>query len=132
MAPKIYADYLITGASPSRFNNVNPRSPAWHENFRKRTTAATYAKWERAKAAHTNGYEAWGPLLAAVTLGNIAKLDAGTMNWALGVFMVLRAVYIVAYIRISDVKWSALRTVIWNAALLDCMYLVVKAGNVLA
>ena len=132
LVPKVCGDIIITGSTMSHYNNANPRSSAWQESFRKRTTAATYARWERAKAAHTNGNEAWPLLVAAVTLGNIAKLDVGSMNWALGLFMVFRALYIVAYIQIADNKWSWLRSIIWNAALLQCMYLVVKAGNILA
>ncbi|KAL8929279.1 MAG: hypothetical protein Q9208_001362 [Pyrenodesmia sp. 3 TL-2023] len=100
-APHVYSVALITNRNPARYNNVNPKASSNLDSFRKRATAATYSRWERARAAHSNGYESLPLLVAAVVLGNMAKLDAGTMNWAFGAFLVLRAAYIVAYIKIE-------------------------------
>lgn len=131
-APHIYSVLLITDRSPARYNNANPTAPSNQESFRKRATAATYSRWERARAAHSNGYENFPLLVAAVVLGNMAKLDAGTMNRAIGAHLVLRAAYIVAYINIESQRWSQLRSMIWNVATGVCLWVVVKAGNVLS
>ncbi|KAL9008938.1 MAG: hypothetical protein Q9173_005988 [Seirophora scorigena] len=130
--PHAYAAILFTGGSPKRFDNVNPKSSATLESFRKRTTAATYARWERAKAAHHNGYENLPLLVAAVVLGNMAKLDAGTMNWSFGTFLVLRAIFILSYIFVESQTWSALRSMTFIISAFQCLWIILKAGNVLS
>ncbi|KAL8752553.1 MAG: hypothetical protein Q9184_005690 [Pyrenodesmia sp. 2 TL-2023] len=132
LAPHVYSVALITDRSLSRYNNANPTAPSNKESFRKRATAATYSRWERAVAAHSNGYENFPLLIAAVVLGNMAKLDAGTMNRAIGAFMALRAAYIVAYVNIETQKWSHLRSTIWSVATGVSLWVMIKAGNVLS
>ncbi|KAL8988258.1 MAG: hypothetical protein Q9177_002642 [Variospora cf. flavescens] len=130
--PHAYAAMLFTGGSPKRFDNVNPKSSATLERFRKRASAATFTRWERANAAHHNGYENLPLLVAAVVLGNMARLDAATMNWTFGTFLALRAVFIYAYINTESQKWSALRSVVFIITLLQCLWIIMMAGNVLA
>lgn len=131
-APHIYSVFLFTDSKPARWNNANPKATSNLDSFRKRAHAATYSRWERARAAHSNGYENLPLLVAAVVLGNMAKLDSGTMNWAFGTFLVLRAAYIVAYINIESQQWSHLRSVIFNVAAGVCLWVMFKAGNVLS
>ncbi|KAL8684740.1 MAG: hypothetical protein Q9224_006157, partial [Gallowayella concinna] len=100
--PHLYSILIFSGGSVKKFDNANPKSTAVREKFQKRVSAPTYARWERARAAHNNGNENFPLLVAAVVLGNLAGLDAGTMNWMLGAVLLTRAIYILAYIEITD------------------------------
>ncbi|KAL8900826.1 MAG: hypothetical protein Q9207_005503 [Kuettlingeria erythrocarpa] len=131
-APHVYSVFLFTDNAPARWNNANPKATSNLDSFRKRAPAATYSRWERARAAHSNGYENLPILIAAVVLGNMAKLDAGTMNWAFGAVLVFRAAYILAYINIESQQWSHSRSVIFNVASAVCLWIIFKAGNVLS
>ncbi|KAL8646132.1 MAG: hypothetical protein Q9226_007001 [Calogaya cf. arnoldii] len=100
--PHTYSTLIFSDGSTKNWDNANPKSAAVREKFQKRVSAATYLRWERARAAHNNGIENFPLLIAAVILGNMAKLNAGVMNWTFGSFLILRAVFILAYIEISD------------------------------
>ncbi|KAL8702701.1 MAG: hypothetical protein Q9201_004122 [Fulgogasparrea decipioides] len=132
MIPHWYSVLVISGGSFSSWNHANPRSAAWHASFKKRVPAANYARWERARAAHNNGLENFPILVAAVILGNMAKLDAHDMNRAFGTFLVLRALYILAYINVTNRLWSNLRTAFYIGSIYQCFSAIVKAGVVLA
>lgn len=70
--------------------------------------------------------------IAAIVLGNMANLENGTLNWGAGSFLVLRALYTVAYIKIESKKGSFTRTAVWAAGVMVCLVMIVKAGGVIA
>ena len=71
-------------------------------------------------------------VVAAVVLGNMAKLDPGRMNFVLGTFLATRAAYTVVYAQVENEKLSIFRTVLFFTGLGELLYLIVGAGNILA
>lgn len=132
LIPHTYSTTIFAGGSVKNWDNANPKSAAVRERFQKRVSAATYLRWERARAAHNNGIENFPLLIAAVILGNMAKLDAGMMNWTFGTFLLFRAMFIAAYIEISDGRLSVFRTLVFSISVLQCLWIIFKAGNVYA
>ncbi|KAI4262789.1 MAG: hypothetical protein L6R42_002038 [Xanthoria sp. 1 TBL-2021] len=130
--PHTYSTLIFADGSAKNWDNANPKSTAVRERFQKRVSAATYTRWERARAAHNNGIENFPLLIAAVILGNMAKLDAGMMNWTFGTFLLFRAIFITVYIEISDRRLSFFRTLVFNISILQCLWIILKAGNVYA
>ncbi|KAL8858887.1 MAG: hypothetical protein Q9178_004566 [Gyalolechia marmorata] len=129
--PHTYSTLIVSNGSPKNWDNANPKSTVVREKFQKRVSAATFTRWERARAAHNNGIENFPLLIAAVILGNMARIDAGTLNWTFGSFLALRAIFIVAYIGISDRRLSYFRTVVFNISVFQCLWILFKAGNVI-
>lgn len=132
MLPHWYSAIIISSGSLKSWNNANPRSSAWHTSFKKHASADENLRWERARAAHNNGLEYLPLLVAAVVLGNVAKLDPEELNWSFGLLLLVRAAYILTYIGISDRTWSYSRTVLWMYSIWQCLSITVKAGNILA
>ena len=130
--PHTYSTLIVSNGSVKNWDNANPKSTAVREKFQKRVSAATFTRWERARAAHNNGIENFPLLIAAVILGNMARIDVGTMNWTSGTFLALRAIFIMAYIGISDRRLSYFRTVVFNISVFQCLWILFKAGNVYA
>ena len=130
--PHTYSTLIVANGSAKNWDNANPKSTAVREKFQKRVSAPTYERWERARAAHHNGIENFPLLIAAVILGNMAKLDAGMMNWTFASFLLLRAIYIVAYIQITDRRLSFFRSFVFNISTFQCLWIMYKAGNVYA
>lgn len=80
MLPHWYSLIIISGGVLKNWNNANPRSLDSQTLFRKRATADQNLRWERARAAHNNGLEFLPLLVAAVALGNMAKMDPEELN----------------------------------------------------
>ena len=130
--PHSYAIAVIKAASNGRWNNSNPRSSLWNDKIQKSVPAEVFGRYERAEAAHKNGMENIPVFFTAIALGNVAALPAGTLNTVAGLYLALRAIYNVVYIRTVSNKYSAFRTAIWTTSTLLCFYLIVQAGNVFA
>lgn len=120
MLPRWYSAIIISDGSLKNWNNANPRSADWHAAFRKRASADQYLRWEQARAAHNNGLEFLPLLVAAVVLGNMAKLDSEELNRACGSLLLVRAAYILTYIGISNLFWSYSRTFLWMYSIWQC------------
>ncbi|MCJ1472534.1 hypothetical protein MMC13_001183 [Lambiella insularis] len=132
LLPHNYAIHTITSANNGKWDNANPRSSNWGATIRAQVPAASVARYERAEAAHKNGMENLPLFCTAVVLGNMAGLEARTLNAVSGLVLGLRVVYNVWYVANSDVRKSYIRTGIWLASVLSYFYLIVKAGNVLS
>ena len=65
-------------------------------------------------------------------LGNMADLDVDGMNRTFGMWLVLRAVFILAYVNIESVGLSLFRTGVWIVSIYQLLSVIVRAGNVLA
>ncbi|KAI9829318.1 MAG: hypothetical protein M1819_006381 [Sarea resinae] len=129
--PHNYAIRTIKAANNGRWDNSNPRSSNWNASVQKSVPAATFARYERAEAAHKNGFENLPVFVGAVILGNMAKLPPATLNAVTGAYLVSRIVYTLAYINVEQRKYSLARTGIYLSGIFMCMYLIVRAGNVL-
>ena len=132
LLPHQYAVSTIKAANNGRWNNANSRSSNWIEQIQKSVPAEVFGRYERAEAAHKNSMENLVVFYTALVLGNMAHLPAGTMNTVAGLFLVLRALYPVLYIRTTSHKHSFARTAVWGSSILLCMYTVVRAANVFA
>jgi len=131
LAPQAYSTAFINRATNNRFDNANPRGQSSQQVYQKSTDAATWAKYERARAAHSNAMENLPLFFAAVICANMAGLDTGLVNGVCAAFLGLRAAHSVVYVMVADQKVSSLRSMIWMASAGCCLYLMVKAGNVL-
>ncbi|MCJ1431158.1 hypothetical protein MMC27_000509 [Xylographa pallens] len=132
LLPHNYAIYTITAANNGQWDNSNPRSSTWDKKLQAAVPAACFRRYERAEAAHKNGMENLALFATAVVLGNMAALEAGTLNTVAGAVLALRALYTIVYVTVGDSRKSYARTGIWAASVGCCFYLIVKAGNVLA
>lgn len=131
LVPKAYCTALINRATNGRFNNANPRGESVWQNYQKSMDAATYAKIERALAAHSNAMENLPIFFAAVICANLAGLDLGTVNAVCGVFLFSRALHTALYITVTNKKLAPARSITWVASVVCCLYLLIKSGNVL-
>ena len=131
LAPQAYSTSLINRATNNRFDNANPRSPVTLQTYQKSTDAATYAKFERARSAHSNSMENMPLFFAAVILANMAKVNPELLNTLCAAFLAVRVLYIVLYIQVESKKLAYSRSVAWAGGAGICLYLMVKAGNVL-
>lgn len=132
LLPHFYAVEIIKKANNSRWDSSNPRSSNWDDTLRKSVPAATYAQYERAKAAHKNSMENMGLFMCAVILGNVAKLPTSTLNGMVGLYLALRLGYTLAYINTTSKRWSFIRSIFFASSTLLVMTLIVKGANVLA
>jgi uncharacterized MAPEG superfamily protein len=130
--PHAYAIQTITAASNGRWDNSSPRSSTYADKVRKGVPAAVFSKYERAEAAHKNAMESLALFSAAVILGNMAQLPAGTLNTVAGAYLAVRAVYSVAYIQTTSNRYSYVRSGIWLSSIGLCLYQLVRAANVFA
>ena len=131
LAPKFYGTRLINSTTNGRYDNVNPHGTNALQTYQKSTDAATFAKWERSNAAHNNAMENLPLFFASVICANMAGLNTGTVNSVCAGFLGLRAFYSVMYIAATDRKLQALRSLAWVGSVGSCLYLLIKAGNVL-
>jgi uncharacterized MAPEG superfamily protein len=132
VAPHAYALLLIQGATNGRWNNANPHGTSWKEEIGKTVPKATRQLFERAESAHRNCLENQPLFYVALALGNVTRLDVGTLNAFAAGFLAWRALYIAAYLGITDVKTSYLRSFIWITGASACSWIILKAGNVMA
>ena len=132
LIPHFYSSQILNHEFSSTSWGVSPRSSTMHDSFRKRASTDSYARWERLRAAHNNGLETLPLLVAAVILGNMAKLNAAYMDGMIGAFVGLRAMYILAYVNTVRQKWTFVRSIIWGASTYLVIDVMIRAGNVLA
>jgi len=132
LLPHVYATATIKEAANGRFDNHNPHGDSYKTYIKKTCPAETYTKWERAEAAHRNGFENLPLFAAAVIAGNMARLDNGVLNLCAVAFLGLRVAHTVAYVTISDRNLSFVRSGMYFLSTGCCLYLLVSAANVMA
>lgn len=130
MFPHAYAISTIKSANNGRWDNSNPRSPAYNEKIQKSVPAAIFSKFERAEAAHKNGMENLAIFCTTIILGNMAQLPTSTLNTVAAAYLALRFIYNIVYIHVTTPKYSYLRTAIYFASTSLCLYQIVRAANV--
>ncbi|KAI1842967.1 hypothetical protein JX265_001681 [Neoarthrinium moseri] len=128
VVPHAYAMRLIKGATNGRWNNANPTGSAWKTEMQRSVPADVLAQFERAEAAHRNGFENLPLFAAAVLSGHVAGLDRGTLDTHAAAYLALRVLFTVLYINTSKLKTSYLRSLVWTAGVGICISLFVQAG----
>lgn len=132
LAPHVYSTAIVSRVSHKIYDNRNPRGTLQSQSIQKSVPQPTFLMYERARACHNNGMENMSLFIGAIILGNMANLDNETLNWGAGTFLVLRALYTVAYVKIESKKASFLRTLVWVAGVITCLWMTVKAAGVIA
>ena len=82
LVPQVYGATILKNANNGNSDHANPRT---HPNtLKKNTPKEIYGRFERAQAAHNNGFENLPLIAAAVICGNMARLDPSTLNTVAG------------------------------------------------
>ena len=89
----------------------------------------TKARIARAEGAQQNGFENIGLYAAAVVAGNIAGLNAATLNYLSGGYLLSRMAYNIIYINNESTTAGNTRTGVFLTGIGLIMTLFVKAGN---
>jgi uncharacterized MAPEG superfamily protein len=130
--PHTYAVSLIVKNSNGRYDNSSPRSTNYEATLRKTVPGPVYARYERAEAAQKNGFENFALFVGAVMAGNMAHLEARTLNIFVAAHLISRIGYTIAYINISTHRLSPIRSCWYFLGLLQCLWVYVAAGLVLS
>ncbi|KAG9200772.1 hypothetical protein G6514_006628 [Epicoccum nigrum] len=126
LAPHAYAVGVAKKANNGHWDNTNPRNTSYLEQ---KVPKEALARYERAEAAHANGMENAPFFIGAVLAGNFAGLDATTLNAYTGVYIGLRVLYNVLYVRTTTLKSSRARSLVWLASTVSLFVLYFKAAN---
>jgi uncharacterized MAPEG superfamily protein len=126
--PHSYGVLIMKTANNGRWNNSAPRSSNWDETLRKSTPKDIYARYERADAAHKNGFENMPIFIGAILAGNFAQLDTRTLNLFVTLYLFARVLYAIAYVSISSHRYSIIRSTLWLLSTSMCLGIFVKAG----
>ncbi|KAF3004265.1 hypothetical protein E8E13_008192 [Curvularia kusanoi] len=114
LAPHAYAIGVAKRANNGVWDNTNPRNTSYlTQNI---VDKEALARYERAEAAHANGMENAPFFVGAVLAGNLAGLDAATLNAYTGVYIGLRVLYNVLYVRTTTLRSSRARSLVWGAS----------------
>lgn len=133
-------------ANNGHWDNTNPRNTSYLEQ---KVPKEALARYERAEAAHANGMENAPFFIGAVLAGNFAGLDASkypgnwkytrswnyadedtaTLNAYTGVYIGLRVLYNVLYVRTTTLKSSRARSLVWLVSTVSLFVLYFKAAN---
>ena len=101
-----------------------PQDAGGYDNHNPRLWAASLHGWpQRAHAAQLNGFEALPLFIAAVILAQQAHADQGLVDMLALSFIGLRLVYIACYIA----DWALLRSIVWFAATLCCIVILLQS-----
>ncbi|KAK4610362.1 hypothetical protein CLAFUW4_13776 [Fulvia fulva] len=125
IAPHFYA------ASLGKFDNKQPRTYTKDTESNQSIDKATKGTIIRAEGAQQNGFENTGLFAAAVVIGNVAKLDNGTLNALAGSYLASRVAYNLCYINGTTEALATGRSVSFLAGIGIVFTLFIKSGNVL-
>ncbi|EME44514.1 hypothetical protein DOTSEDRAFT_72102 [Dothistroma septosporum NZE10] len=125
IAPHFYA------ASLGKFDNKQPRTYTKDTEGEQSIDKATKSTIIRAEGAQQNGFENIGLFAAAIVIGNVAKLDNGTLNALAGSYLASRVVYNLLYINGTSDTAATGRSVTFLTGVGIIWTLFIKSGNVL-
>jgi uncharacterized MAPEG superfamily protein len=90
------------------------RKNGGYDNHLPREWETKLAGWRaRASAAQMNGFEALPLFIAGVVFAQMAGADQGRIDMLALSFVVIRIVYVLAYLK----DWATARSLIWTAGL---------------
>lgn len=111
-----YVWVAIAKASGARYDNRDPRG--W-------IARQTDPRVHRANAAQLNSYEAFAPFVAGVVLAQLAGVAADRIALLAILFVVFRILHGLIYVA----GWQhALRSLVWTAAFVCVLILIVQAA----
>ncbi|KAI4134701.1 MAG: hypothetical protein LQ347_001305 [Umbilicaria vellea] len=125
LLPHLYA----TSLAGSKFDVTQPRGMVNKLVNDQSLDSATKSRIARAEGAQQNGFENIGLYAAAVVAGNIAGLNAGTLNYLSGGYLLSRMAYNIIYITNESAMAGNARTGVFVTGIGLIMTLFVKAGN---
>ena len=128
--PHFYALFMIAGRKPEAFDNVNPRSKETAAAYQKLLGPRDFGRWERARAAASQGFETFPVVAAAMVIGLYAGVAERTVNITAAAILVLRVFYTLIYINGEQRSVSTLRSVVYLAQTAACMNVMFKAAFV--
>lgn len=131
MLPRVYS--LTAYATHSKAQNSdamkkNPRSIQAIVATDKTLSPQVRDRILRAESAMVNGYDNLGFFAAAVSVGNMAKMDVALLNWLAAVYVGSRVLYIPAYIYNDTVRSVYTRSAVFAVGLVVNVALFVLAG----
>ncbi|KIJ91426.1 hypothetical protein K443DRAFT_686054 [Laccaria amethystina LaAM-08-1] len=109
------------------FNNVAPRQNL-DRLARKDIKPEMLAKLKRMEGAHANGLENFPVWTAAVVVGNLAGMEARTLNVASGLYIFLRAIYNYIYITQKTERQAGIRSLVWTLSTAIPLFLMIKGA----
>ena len=129
----------------TQVNNANPKASLSPSNVQGKVPDAIFQKYQRAENAHSNNMEQM-PIYVAAVLASIiaeratakgqanvaANIDATGLTTFVGAWFVVRALYNVAYVQISDRSTSYLRSLLWGTGAGLASWQIYKAAALLA
>ena len=122
-----YAQMLLFTKDRTAYDNTSPRHMS-QEKIKKVLGPDVYKKYERAKAAHTNGHENFPLFAVAMLAGNFAGIPTDRMtHLALGV-LASRVVYSLVYINARTQAQSLVRSGVWNLGIILSIGTLVHAA----
>lgn len=117
LASHFYAQMLLVSTDKTLYDNTSPRHNS-QEKIKKALGPDTYKKYERAKAASTNGFESFPLFATAMLAGNFAGISSERMGHvALGV-LASRVLYSIVYVNNRTQAQSFVRSGIWNVGMI--------------
>ena len=126
--PSRVALTMILRADRRTFNNASPRSRHTLDAYEKLLGPQGFAKWERCKAANTQGYEMFGLVAAAVLSGLHAGLPERRMAIVAWTLVLLRIIFNELYMRIETRKMSYWRSANYFTSLFICLWTFIAAA----
>ena len=113
-------------------DNRAPHSTKNIDNIKRRLTAKEFTAYERAERCHTNSLENMPLFVSAVFAGLLAEQRAGKGRVGVDAFvvgsMVIRVLYTINYIKTETMRWSYVRTALYNAGVLWAFYVIGRAA----
>jgi len=126
--PHAYAMNILTAADKTAYKNGNPRSHSAHGVIQKTLSPPQLARYERAKAAHTNGHESFPLFATAIVVGSMAGVDEKIMSaFAIG-SVAMRALYTALYINTEKEEKSVFRSLVWITKTAAALGVIIAAG----
>ncbi|EME43978.1 hypothetical protein DOTSEDRAFT_53217 [Dothistroma septosporum NZE10] len=143
LIPHVYAGSILSSHG-YKVNNANPKASLSPDAVKGKVPDAAFQKYQRAENAQSNNLEQL-PLYAAAVLasviaerstakglGNVvAGEDLTGVTRFIGVFMAVRAAYMVSYVQIADHSKSFIRSTFWAIGFGLTAYQIYKAAIIL-
>ncbi|CDZ98143.1 Membrane-associated, eicosanoid/glutathione metabolism (MAPEG) protein [Phaffia rhodozyma] len=130
LTPHLYAVNRWNSLRKDEWDNSNPRG--FLNQLQKKEKLTKEEKViVRAEAAQQNGFENLPFFAVALLAGNYAKLSNSTLNNLAATYLITRAFYNLAYIKIDNNRLAPIRTVLFLSGIGCCFTLFVKSANAL-
>ncbi|TVY46673.1 hypothetical protein LOCC1_G003763 [Lachnellula occidentalis] len=126
-----FVPHAIAASRSKLFDNRSPRTYVKSLEADQTIDKATKDLIIRCEGAQSNGFENLGFFASAVVAGNVAGLDAGTLNTLSALYLVSRAVYNVIYVTNTSQGMANARSVVFVAGVGVCWTLFIKSANAL-